>query len=291
MLFVISMLLSDWPMLMMLTVKESDNEDGGDAELNDGFDEVEENEAEDEEGNDDGHPENGDRAPINNTDHNGHESDHTAGHGDQEEDLAELSDLLDNGPRLPIRTSTSVLSITISDDEADEVDADGEPVAPIAPSSQVENIARRREASRDQSSSLGPLSREDNSASIEEQLIQQKHSILLEYERLKTLVKKANETAGNLIKRLREENEADAEKLKQVLLNENASEEDIKSALNGIGDKVINNRKKRKLEKDENDKMERVAVKLENSEFQKFFKNDYRQPEPALANTSRQRLS
>lgn len=260
---------------MMVTVKKSDNQDGSDAELDDGFDDAEQNEVEHEERNDNGNPENSHPAPVDNIGLNGHKSDYAADHDDEEDDLEELSDLLNNAPSRSIHPRVSILPI-ITRDEAGEIDADGELATPITPTPQVANVARRRGLSREQSSSLDTLSDEGNFASIEEQLFQNKRSIFLDYERLKASIKMVNETTENFVKRLKEENAACAEKAKQVLLNLNASYEDIQPALDRIGYRVGNNNKKRKIREDDNEQIERLAVELENPGMQAFLKNGSR---------------
>jgi hypothetical protein len=273
---------------MIVTVYGNENENGNDAEFNDGVDEAEENEVENEECDGNDNPENGYQPPIVNTGLNSHESGYTAGHDDQEEDLLEVRDLLDNIPSRSIRTSTSALLIL---DEEDGIDADGEVATPITLTPHVEDVPRRRESSHEQSSSLDPPSGAGDSASIEQEFDQDENLILLKLEGLKAVVKTASETAGNLVKKLDEENAAYAEKAKQLLLNPDASSKDKKSAMNRLIHKVEKNHKRRKIQQDKVERRERLVVKLENPEFQVLHKSDARHPEAASANIRRHRAS
>ncbi|KAL7919238.1 hypothetical protein ACQKWADRAFT_301816 [Trichoderma austrokoningii] len=242
-------------------LKESDNDDGSDAEV------------EHEERNDNGNnPENGDPAPADVIGLKSHESDYTAGHDDQDDDdLEDLDDLMNNAMSRSSQPGVSSLPIIIRD-KADEMNGDGEAATPAVSTPQAANVAIRRGMSREQSWSLDPLADEGIFSSIEEQLFQKKRSIFLEFEQLKASVKTANEITEKRVRELNEENAASAETARQILSNPNATYEDMQPVLDRLGYKVGNNNRKRKSREDENDQMGRFVAELENSELQAFIK-------------------
>lgn len=249
---------------MMGTVEESNNEDGNNAEH---YHEREQNRAE--EGNRNGNHENGHLAPVNNVRPNSYESDCIVVQDDQEDDLEPLSDILQNAARHSSHPRVSSLPI-MTRDKADETGADSEAATPISPMPHPANMSIRRGLSREQSSSLDPLSDEGIFSSIEQQLLQDRRSEFLIYKSLQASMKTTNESSEKCLKWLKERQVAYAENLKQVALNASPShEEEIQPALDGIADKLKKNLKKRKFLED--DKEER-ATKLGNPGYQEYYK-------------------
>jgi hypothetical protein len=251
------------------TVKENDNGDGSDVEL---YDEAEQNQAGYEEGNDNGNLENGHPDQVNNNLPINHENDHTAGHDDHEDDLEELGDLLNNAPPHSSHPRVSTLPIIIRD-QADEVDGDGGVATPATSTPQAANVAIRRGMSREQSSSLDPFSDEGVFSNSEEQLFQEKRSIILDYERLKASVMAANKTTEVCMKKVKEENVTYFEKATRLMLNPDASYEDMQPTVDRLLYKMGNNNKKRKGWEDEHEQRKRFAAELETPEFQGRVKN------------------
>ncbi|PNP41530.1 hypothetical protein TGAMA5MH_06631 [Trichoderma gamsii] len=247
-------------------LKESNNEDGSNAEH---YHEAQQNQAEHQGGNHNGNPENGHPAPVSSTRPNSLESDYTAGH-DQEDDLEPVNTIIDNAARHSISQRVSSLPI-MTRDRTGETDGESEVAPPIPPTPQAPNVAIRREGSREQSSSLDPLADEGIFSSTEEQLLQDKRSEFLIYESLQATMKKNNEKTENYLKELKEKQVAYAEKMKQVILKATlAHEEDIQPALDGIGHKVIQNLRKRKVWEDHNERRKKATVGFEN---EAYFKN------------------
>lgn len=252
----------------MMTLVKGTERIGSDATLSNGFDNAVQRKIKREERSNNGNLENDHPAPVSNPSPDGCENDYTAGHGDQEDDLEELSDLLNNAIRRSITPRASNVPIIIQD-KADEIGGDGEPATPITSTPQVAS----RGLSREQSPPLEPFLGEGIFSSTEEQLFQEKRSILLDYERLKASLKTANETTEACIKSLEEDSAAFAEKATKVLSDRDASYEDIQPVLDRIGYRVANNNKKRKIWEDDNEKRKRLVVELENPEIQAYFKN------------------
>ncbi|KAK1236921.1 hypothetical protein MKX08_007869 [Trichoderma sp. CBMAI-0020] len=244
-------------------LKESDNEDGSNAELRH---EAEQNRAAYEEGNENGNPENSHPAPVNSNHPNSHESDCTASHDDEDDDLEPLSDILSNTPRRSVPPRVSSLPI-MTRDKADETDRDSEVATPIPPTPQAPNVSIRRGLSREQSSSLDPLSDEGIFSSIEEQPFQDRRAVFLDYERLKTSLRTANKSTEICIKQLKEANAAHLGEANQALLNPDAFYEDLQPVLDRISYKMGNNNKKRKSWEDDNEKRKRFAAKVENEAY------------------------
>jgi hypothetical protein len=207
-------------------------------------------------------------APVSNTGPSGREDDYTAGHDDEEDDLEELSNLINNATSRSIPPRTSNVPIAIRD-EADEIDGDGGPATPITSTPQVANRGLSREHSSPSDAFLG----EGIFSSIEEQLFQEKRSILLDYDRLRASLKTANQTTEACIKSMEEENAAYAEKATQVLSNRDAAYEDMQPALDRISYRVANNNKKRKIWEDDNEKRKKLVAELESPEIQAYFRN------------------
>lgn len=258
--------LLDWSTLMMGTVKESNNEDGSNAEH---YHEAEQSQAEYQEGNHNGNTENGHPAPVSSTRPTSLESDHTAGHDDQEDDLEPVKDIIDKATRHSISPRVSSLPI-MTRDRTGETDGDSEAATPIPPTPQAPNVAIRRGLSREQSSPLDPLADEGIFSSIEEQAFQHKRAILLDHERLKASLSKAGKFTETCIKQLKEENVAQREMANQILTNPDAFYEDLQPLLDRVGYKVGNNNKKRKFFEDDNEKRKRAVADLEN---QAYYKN------------------
>lgn len=247
----------------MGTVKESNDEDGNNAEH---YHNGGQNQAEYEDGNRNGNPENGHPAPVNNVRPNSYENDCIVVHDDQEDDLESRGDILKDATRHSSHPRVSSLPIMTRD----KTDGDSEVATPISPTPHPANTSMRRGLSREQSSPIDPLSDEGIFSSIEQQLLQDRRSEFLIYKSLQASMRTTNERTEKYLKWLEERQIAYAESLKQVALNAKPShEEDIQPALDGIADKLKKNLKKRKFFED--DKEERAA-KLENSGYQEYYK-------------------
>lgn len=245
--------------LTLATVRESNNEDGSDAEI------------EHEERNENGNPESIRPAPTDSTGPNSHEINYTAGHDDQDDDLEPLNDLINNA--LSRSSQPRVSSVpTITRDKADEINGDGEAATPAASTPQAANVSIRRGMSREQSWSLDPFADEGIFSSVEEEYFQDVRSVFLDFERLKASVKKVSGSREKCVRKLNEDNAAWLEKGKQILSNPNMTYEDSQPVMDRILYKLANNNKKRKMKEDDNGDIERFAASLEGPGKQAFLK-------------------